>query len=55
MDFPDNFGPISRAQYIDERTCRLLNTEAYDPVTPDNFAEAVAKAINSQEEMEPLS
>lgn len=54
MDFPENFGPISRAQYIEERTCRLLNTEAYDPVTPDNFAEAILKACNSEEEMETL-
>ena len=54
MDFPENFGPISREQYIERRACRLLNTEAYDPVSPDNFAEAIQKACNSEEEMETL-
>lgn len=54
MDFPENFAPISRANYIEDRACQLLNTEAYDPTDPENFSAAILKAVNSQEEMETL-
>ena len=54
MDFPSNFAPLNRDQYIDWRTGQLLNTDAYDPASVDMMVEALYLAANSYEEMELL-
>ena len=54
MDYPENFAPISRSNYIDDRVVQLMNTEPYNPASPENIMDAVELALNSQDELERL-
>lgn len=54
MDYPENFAPISRENFIESRVVQLLNTENYNPADIDNIVDAIALALNSREEQELL-
>lgn len=54
MDFPSNFAPLDRANYIEHRACQLMNSGKHDPADFDNLHEAFLLAGNSPEEMDLL-